>query len=54
MIDDHQFLQAKRPAMVRQERRAVLSHWSVLQRNDVFFYLFSMWVANISIIKKET
>jgi len=24
MMDDHQFLQAKRPAMVPQERRAVL------------------------------
>jgi len=26
MIDDHQFLQAKRPAMVRQER------WAILQK----------------------
>jgi len=24
MIDDHQFLQAKHPAMVRQERRVIL------------------------------
>jgi len=24
MMDDHQFLQAKRPAMIRQERQAVL------------------------------